>query len=76
MWLETVISPRLAWREGRVVEPFEPFEALRPLHFGPAQRGADIEWPNGNNLRITPDANGLVFDDDTRAAPAPARCER
>ena len=29
MWLETVIGPRLAWRDGRVVEPFEPFEILR-----------------------------------------------
>jgi hypothetical protein len=26
MWLETVISPKLAWADGRSIESFEPFE--------------------------------------------------
>lgn len=68
MWLEVVlINNRLAWADGRLVEPLEVIEVKGPLRFGEWGRGgADLEW-DGPGLQVTPDAGGLVF---TAAAPA------
>ncbi len=61
MWLElVVVSNRIAWTDGRLVEPLAPFPLERPLRFGLAGTGVDVEWSR-ELVTVTPTVAGATF---------------
>jgi hypothetical protein len=62
MWVEALLlRNRLAFADGRLVSPLEPFEVKRELRLGARGTGVDLEWELGRTLVIAPTSGGLSF---------------
>lgn len=70
-WIETVITPELAWAGGGAVEPYTPFELTTPIRVGPPGSGADLVWPAVHELELSPAPGGIL----ARAIPGTAQAD-
>jgi len=62
MWVEALLlRNRLAFADGRLVSPLEPFEVKREVRLGARGTGVDLEWELGRTLVLTPASGGLSF---------------
>jgi hypothetical protein len=62
MWVEALLlRNRLAFADGRLVSPLEPFEVRRELRLGARGTGVDLEWELGRTLVLKPASGGLSF---------------
>jgi hypothetical protein len=61
IWVETASTPHVVWANGKVLEPYTPFEVTKTLRFGPVDTGADLVWEQPHELEVSPGPGGVLL---------------
>ena len=54
IWVETASTPHVVCANGKVLEPYAPFEVTKTLRFRPVHTGADLVWEQPHELEVSP----------------------